>query len=75
MAKRWHVVREAPERCPVHQKSVHPNAASAQLAAKNVELKEGLEAGAMSSFYCAESKGWHIGHRSIRDRIERGWSI
>jgi hypothetical protein len=75
MGKKWQVVREPPERCGVHQKSVHPSEALARVAARNVELKEGLESGAMDSFYCEDAKGWHIGHRSIRARIERRWSI
>jgi hypothetical protein len=71
MGKKWRAVREAPERCPVHQKSVHLSPGAAKVAARNVELKEGLERGAMDDFYCAESKGWHIGHKSIRGRLER----
>ncbi|GAB6900894.1 hypothetical protein JCM9957A_39840 [Kineosporia succinea] len=68
-------MRHAPDRCPVHSKNIYPSSAVASVAAKNVELKEGLEPGAMDTFYCEDSKGWHIGHRSIRDRIERKWSI
>jgi hypothetical protein len=75
MGKRWHVPRPALERCLIHRKNIYPSAAVAAVAARNVELKEGLESGAMDTFYCEESKGWHIGHRSIRDRIERKWSI
>jgi hypothetical protein len=75
MGKRWHVPRPALERCPIHRKNIYPGVAAAGMAARNVELKEGLESGAMDTFYCEESKGWHIGHRSIRDRIERKWSI
>ncbi len=71
MGKRWRVVREAPERCPVHHKSVHPSEPVARAAARAVEVKEGLEPGAMDAYYCAESKGWHIGHKSIRARLER----
>jgi hypothetical protein len=59
----------------VHRKSVHPSAAAAAGAARAVEVKEGLESGAMDSFYCPDSQGWHIGHRSIRARIERRWSV
>ena len=70
MRKRWRVVREAPDRCPVHHKSVHASAASARVAARAVEVKDGLEAGAMDTYYCAESTGWHIGHKSIRARLE-----
>jgi hypothetical protein len=71
VGKRWRVVREAPERCPVHGKSVHTSAASARAAARAVEVREGLEPGAMDTYFCAESKGWHIGHKSIRARLER----
>ena len=71
MGKKWRVVREAPDRCPVHGKSVHPGLGAAVVAARSVELREGLEAGAMDTFYCEESKGWHIGHKSIRARLER----
>ena len=68
MAKRW---RPANHRlpCPVHNKSVHASEGSAIAAAREVERSEGLEPGAMSWYWCAESKGWHIGHRSIRDRL------
>jgi hypothetical protein len=71
MAKKWRVVREAPNRCPVHGKSVYQGEAPARAAARNVELREGLESGAMDTYWCAESKGWHIGHKSIRARLER----
>jgi hypothetical protein len=71
MAKKWRVVREAPNRCPVHSKSTHTSEGSAMAAARAVEVKEGLEPGAMSWYQCIESKGWHIGHRSIRARLER----
>jgi hypothetical protein len=71
MGKKWHVVREAPDRCPVHQKSIHLNAGAARAAARAVEVKEGLERGAMSDFYCEQAKGWHIGHTSIRGRLEQ----
>ena len=57
--------------CPVHRKSVHTSEGTAITAAREVERQEGLEPGAMSWYYCAESKGWHIGHRSIRDRLDR----
>jgi len=69
--QKWRVVREAPDRCPVHQKSVHKGQGPALAAARGVEIKEGLERGAMDTFYCEESKGWHIGHKSIRARLER----
>ncbi|GLY28563.1 hypothetical protein [Kineosporia sp. NBRC 101731] len=77
MGKKWHshAVHHVAERCPVHSKNIYPSSAVAGIAAKNVERKEGLESGAMDTFYCEESKGWHIGHRSIRARIERKWSI
>ncbi|MBT0770442.1 hypothetical protein KIH74_15975 [Kineosporia sp. J2-2] len=75
MGKRWHPVRHAPDRCPIHQKNIYPSSAVAGIAARKVELKEGLESGAMDTFYCEDAKGWHIGHRSIRSRIERKWSI
>jgi hypothetical protein len=71
MGKKWRVVYEAPERCFVHQKSVHPGQGPAVQAARNVELKEGLERGAMDVFYCEDAKGWHIGHKSIRTRLEQ----
>jgi hypothetical protein len=71
MAKRWRVVRDAPHRCPAHGKSTHTSEGSAIAAARAVEVKDGLEPGAMTWYYCAGSKGWHIGHRSIRDRLER----
>jgi hypothetical protein len=71
MGKKWRVVREAPQRCPVHQKSVHLGSGPALAAARNVEQKDGLEPGAMDIFYCGESKGWHIGHKSIRARLDR----
>ena len=71
MGKRWRVIREAPDRCPVHQKSVHLSQGAAKAAARAVEVKENLERGAMDDFYCAESKGWHIGHKSIRGRLEQ----
>ncbi len=73
--KRWHAVHHAPERCPVHNKNIYPSSAVAGIKARDVEAKEGLESGAMDTFYCEESKGWHIGHRSIRARIERKWSF
>jgi|tagenome__1003787_1003787.scaffolds.fasta_scaffold20579567_1 hypothetical protein len=69
--RKWRVVREAPDRCPVHLKSVHPGLGPALIAARNVEVKDGLEPGAMDTFYCEQSKGWHIGHKSIRARLER----
>ena len=69
--RKWRVVHEAPDRCPVHQKSVHNGSGPALVAARAVEVKEGLERGAMDTFYCEESKGWHIGHKSIRARLER----
>jgi len=75
MGRRWHPVRHAPDRCPIHRKNVYPSAAVAGAAARNVEVKEGLEDGAMDTFYCEDAKGWHIGHRSIRARIERRWSV
>lgn len=76
MGRRWHHhVRHVPERCPVHRKNVYPSSAVAAVAARNVEVKEGLESGAMDTFYCEDAKGWHIGHRSIRARIERKWSF
>lgn len=71
MAKKWRVVREAPNRCPVHNKSVYLGEGPARAAARNVEVREGLERGAMDTYWCAESKGWHIGHKSIRARLER----
>lgn len=71
MAKNWRVVREAPHRCPVHGKSLYDGEALARAAARNVEVKEGLERGAMDAYWCAEAKGWHIGHKSIRDRLNR----
>ena len=71
MGKRWHVTRYAPDRCPVHDKSVYQGEGPALAAARNVEVREGLERGAMDAYWCAESKGWHIGHKSIRDRLNR----
>jgi hypothetical protein len=71
MGKKWQVIREAPDRCPVHLKSVHLSPGAAKAAARAVEVKEGLERGAMDDFYCEESKGWHIGHKSIRSRLEQ----
>ena len=75
MGKKWHVPHHPPERCPIHRKNIYPSSAVAGIKARDVELKEGLERGAMDTFFCEESKGWHIGHRSIRDRIERRWSV
>jgi hypothetical protein len=71
MPTRRRPTRQVPQRCPVHGKSVHSSEGSAISAAREVEAREGLEPGAMSWYYCAESKGWHIGHRSIRDRLSR----
>jgi hypothetical protein len=71
VGKRWRVVREAPSRCIVHNKSVHASEVSARAAARAVEVREGLEPGAMDAYYCADSQGWHIGHKSIRARLER----
>jgi hypothetical protein len=68
---RYRVVRYAPDRCPVHDKSVHTSEGSAIAAAREVERRERLEPGAMSWYRCEESQGWHIGHRSIRDRLNR----
>ncbi|MFI7588547.1 hypothetical protein ACIB24_15870 [Spongisporangium articulatum] len=72
MAKRW---RPAPNQgllsCPAHGKSVYRTQGAALAAARDVEVREGLEPGAMSYYACPESKGWHIGHRSIRDRLDR----
>ena len=70
MAKRWRVTREPPHRCPVHHKSAYRSEGEAITAARDVERANGHEPGAMSWFYCPESKGWHIGHRSIRARLE-----
>ena len=68
MAKRrWPAGHRAT--CPVHDKTVHTSEGSAITAAREVERAEGLEPGAMSWYRCEESKGWHIGHRSIRDRL------
>lgn len=72
MGKKWRATRFAPDRCPVHQKSVYSGQGPALTAARDVEAREGLERGAMDTYYCQESKGWHIGHRSIRARLE-GW--
>ena len=68
MAKRW---QPTPHRqtCLAHGKSVHTSEGSAIAAAREVERAEGLEPGAMSWYRCEETKGWHIGHRSIRDRL------
>jgi hypothetical protein len=71
MGKRWRAVHAALERCPVHQKSIYAGQGPALTAARAVEVKEGLERGAMDTYYCTESKGWHIGHKSIRARLER----
>jgi hypothetical protein len=71
MARKWRPVAYAPSRCPLHAKSVHASEPVARRAARAVELKEGLEPGAMDAYYCEESKGWHIGHKSIRARLER----
>jgi hypothetical protein len=71
MGKRWQVIRETPDRCRLHLKSVHLSPGAAKAAARAVEVKEGLERGAMDDFYCAESKGWHIGHKSVRSRLEQ----
>ena len=60
-----------PERCWVHEKSIYAGQGPALAAARSVEVKEGLERGAMDTYYCDESKGWHIGHKSIRARLER----
>ncbi|MCE0534984.1 hypothetical protein LWF15_05635 [Kineosporia rhizophila] len=68
-------MRPPVERCPIHSKNIYPSSAVAGIKAREVEAKEGLESGAMDTFYCEDSKGWHIGHRSIRARIERKWSV
>jgi hypothetical protein len=68
--KKWRVIREAPDRCPIHNKSTYRSEGEAIRAAREVERANGHEPKAMSWYYCAESKGWHIGHRSIRSRLE-----
>lgn len=70
MAKRWRSVG-ALDRCPIHQKSIYRSEGAAIRAARDVEQANGHESDAMSWYYCQESKGWHIGHRSIRSRLER----
>jgi hypothetical protein len=71
MGRKRLAIWPAPARCPVHAKSVHPSEGVARAAATAFEVNEGLERGAMDAYYCAESKGWHIGHKSIRGRLER----
>ena len=70
MAKRWRPGRVL-DRCPIHQKSIYHSEGAAITAARAVEQANGHESNAMSWYYCPESKGWHIGHRSIRSRLER----
>jgi hypothetical protein len=73
MARRYRrpAHHQAPGSCPVHGKSVYRAEHEARTAALSVEEREGLEPGAMSWYRCEEMKGWHIGHRSIRDRLDR----